>query len=279
MGGAVGSGVRYLNPFGSVTYTVNLNARTSPFLLVGSELTRIEGDNDRVTHTVWGAHAGAGVRQMLSGNLALRLEGRVRFQHYHEVPMPTPTTYSPLVTLGLSYFVGGRMPQAATAPQRTTRVDTVLVTRVDTVRMAGLPQPMRECETGIAPPGIPVDEYGCVAFPDTLLLENVHFAFDESELSATAQGTLDRVAESMLAHPELSFEIAGHADSVGTSAYNELLSMRRAVAVREYLMTRGVPSSHMTAVGYGERFPMAPNATVEGRALNRRVVELRIRRP
>lgn len=119
-GAAWGSGVRYMNPFGAITYTVNLNATTSPFLLVGTELTRIDGDNGRITHTTWGAHAGVGVRHMLSDDLALRLEGRMRFQHYDETPMLTATTYSPLVTLGFSYFVGGRRPQVATAPHGRT---------------------------------------------------------------------------------------------------------------------------------------------------------------
>jgi OOP family OmpA-OmpF porin len=82
----------------------------------------------------------------------------------------------------------------------------------------------------------------------------------------------------MLAHPGY-FEIAGHTDSVGTFAYNYLLSARRARAVREYLVQQGVPGYRMTAVGYGEGLPIAPNATVEGRALNRRGVELRVKKP
>jgi outer membrane protein OmpA-like peptidoglycan-associated protein len=114
---------------------------------------------------------------------------------------------------------------------------------------------------------------------DTLLLERVHFDFDKSDITPTAVPILDRVAESMMAHPEAFFEIAGHTDSVGTFAYNFLLSARRAAAVRDYLIKQGVPAYKMTAVGYGEGFPIAPNATVEGRALNRRGIELRIKRP
>ena len=114
---------------------------------------------------------------------------------------------------------------------------------------------------------------------DTLLLEGVHFAFDNSDLTPTARAILDRVAESMLAHPEVYFEIAGHTDSVGTFAYNYLLSARRARVVRDYLIQPGVPGYRMTAVGYGEWLPIAPNATVVGRALNRRGVEVRAKKP
>jgi OOP family OmpA-OmpF porin len=150
---------------------------------------------------------------------------------------------------------------------------------VDTVWRTPPPPPPRKCEHGVAPAGAPVDQYGCLVLRDTLLLEGVHFDFDKSDLTSTARPILDRVAESMLAYPEAFFEIAGHTDSVGTFAYNFLLSARRAAAVRNYLIGQGVPAYKMTAVGYGEGFPIAPNATVEGRALNRRGIELRVKRP
>lgn len=278
-GAAKGSGVTYLNPTAAITFTGNLNAKTSPFFIVGTELTRISGNNSRVTHSTWGAHAGVGIRSMLSENLALRLEGRMQFAGYREVPMRRNTTYSPVVTLGFSLFTGGREPPMAMMPQQTVRVDTVQVVRVDTVRLAALPLPTRNCAGGVAPPGVPVDANGCMVFSDSLLLEGVHFDFDKSDLTPTAAGILDRVAESMLAHPELYFEIAGHTDSIGTVDYNYLLSVRRAEAVRNYLIAHDVPAAHMTAAGYGEKSPTATNDTVEGRALNRRGVELRVRRP
>ena len=141
-GFGVGSGVKYLSPFGDFTYTANLNATTSPFLLIGTQFTRITG-NDRVTHPTWGARAGLGVRHMLSDNVALRLEGRMAFEHYAETARKT--TFDPILTLGLSYFTAGRhAPQVVIAPpcpqcararvdtivrvQREVRVDTVLVT-------------------------------------------------------------------------------------------------------------------------------------------------------
>ena len=125
-----------------------------------------------------------------------------------------------------------------------------------------------------------MDSYGCIVLTDTLLLEEIHFAFDKSDLSARGDSILDRVAESMIAHPEVVyFEIAGHTDSVGTFAYNFLLSARRAATVRNELILEGVPAWKLSAVGYGEGFPIAPNATVEGRALNRRGTQIRVIRP
>jgi outer membrane protein OmpA-like peptidoglycan-associated protein len=274
--GAKASGVKYLTPFAAATYTFNLNARFSPFFTGGTQFTRITGQTPRVTHPTWGTHLGVGFRNMLSPNFALRVEGRVGIEHYAELPQ-AKTAYNSIATIGFSYFSAGRRepPAAMAAPcpacQQRTRVDTVYVQPP--------PPPPHKCEHGTAPAGAQTDQYGCLVLKDTLLLEGVHFDFDKSVITPTAIPILDRVAESMLAHPEVFFEIAGHTDSVGTFAYNFLLSARRAAAVRDYLIRQGVPAYRMTAVGYGEGFPIAPNATVEGRALNRRGIELRAKKP
>ena len=275
--GAKASGVKYLTPFAAATYTFNLNARFSPFFTGGTQFTRITGQNSRKTHPTWGTHLGVGFRNMLSPNLALRVEGRMGIEHYAALP-GAKTAYNSLATIGFSYFSAGRRAPAPPAPM-AVRVDTVRVVRVDTVRLAALPPRPHVCQHGVAPAGAPLDQYGCLVLRDTLLLEAVHFEFDKSVITPTATPILDRVAESMLAYPEAVFEIAGHTDSVGTFAYNFLLSARRAAAVRDYLIRQGVPASKMTAVGYGEGFPIAPNATVVGRALNRRGIELRVKKP
>ena len=66
-------------------------------------------------------------------------------------------------------------------------------------------------------------------------------------------------------------EIAGHTDSTGNAEYNRQLSMRRANAVKNYLIDKGIDPRIMTTIGYGEDKPIASNATREGRARNRRV--------
>jgi outer membrane protein OmpA-like peptidoglycan-associated protein len=280
--GAKASGVKYLTPFAAATYTANLNARFSPFLTAGTQFTRITGQNGRKTHPTWGTHVGLGFRNMLSPNFALRVEGRMGIEHYAELP-GAKTAYNSIATIGFSYFSAGRRaPEVAVAPpcpmcqQQQTRVDTVRIY----VQPPPPPPPQpHKCLHGVAPAGAPLDQYGCLVLRDTLLLEAVHFDFDKSTITPAAMPILDRVAESMLAYPEAVFEIAGHTDSVGTFAYNFLLSARRAAAVRDYLIRQGVPASKLTAVGYGEGFPIAPNATVKGRALNRRGIELRVKKP
>jgi len=104
-----------------------------------------------------------------------------------------------------------------------------------------------------------------------VVLRGVNFEFDKAVLLAESTLILDRVAASLLAHPEVKVEVAGHTDSDGSDAYNLKLSDRRAKAVRDYLIKKGVPASQLTANGYGESRPTADNKTVEGRAENRRV--------
>jgi len=276
--GAKASGIKYLTPFVAATYTFNLNARFSPFLTLGTQVTRITGENNRKTHPTWGTHLGIGFRNMLSPNFALRVEGRMGIEHYEDLPA-AKTAYNSIATIGFSYFGAGRRRPAGAPPCPACERQRV---RVDTVKIyvAPPPPPPHRCVHGIAPSGVQMDSYGCIVLTDTLLLEEIHFAFDKSDLSARGDSILDRVAESMIAHPEVVyFEIAGHTDSVGTFAYNFLLSARRAATVRNELILEGVPAWKLSAVGYGEGFPIAPNATVEGRALNRRGTQIRVIRP
>ena len=76
--------------------------------------------------------------------------------------------------------------------------------------------------------------------------------------------------------PDMSIEIGGHTDSIGTEEYNLKLSDRRANAVVKFLASKGIDAERITAIGYGEKMPRASNAKeVGGRAVNRRV-EFRI---
>jgi outer membrane protein OmpA-like peptidoglycan-associated protein len=72
-------------------------------------------------------------------------------------------------------------------------------------------------------------------------------------------------------YPKASFTIEGHTDSVGSERSNQILSERRANAVRDYLIANGISDDRLTAVGYGETRPIDSNKTRSGRANNRRV--------
>jgi outer membrane protein OmpA-like peptidoglycan-associated protein len=102
-------------------------------------------------------------------------------------------------------------------------------------------------------------------------LGDVLFEFNRAEIKTTAQGELRKLAEFLKKHPDRQVLIEGHTDDIGSVAYNENLSRRRAEAVANALAGMGVPSPRVTAVGYGKSYPVAANTSDTNRALNRRV--------
>ena len=102
-------------------------------------------------------------------------------------------------------------------------------------------------------------------------LDGTNFDFDKATLRPAALAKLDHAAQLMNDNPDIKVSVEGHTDSVGSDAYNEELSKRRAKAVFDYLVRQGIDSSRLTPAGYGESRPAATNDTKEGRAQNRRV--------
>jgi OOP family OmpA-OmpF porin len=119
-------------------------------------------------------------------------------------------------------------------------------------------------------PGAVVDLDGCEV-EAVIELEGVHFDFDKATLKPEAKAILNEAAALLKKHERVVVEVAGHTDSKGSEVYNQGLSERRANAVRDYLTSKGVKASRLTAKGYGESRPVASNDTDAGRAENRRV--------
>jgi outer membrane protein OmpA-like peptidoglycan-associated protein len=104
-----------------------------------------------------------------------------------------------------------------------------------------------------------------------LTLGDVLFDTGRSELKPGAGRTLDQLAQFLTEHPDRRVQIDGFTDSVGSDAYNEELSQRRADAVKAALMTRGIDPGRIGTEGYGKAYPVASNTDSGGRQLNRRV--------
>jgi outer membrane protein OmpA-like peptidoglycan-associated protein len=100
---------------------------------------------------------------------------------------------------------------------------------------------------------------------------NVTFDFDSDVVRPALYPEIDRIADAMIRYPQTVSRIEGHTDSIGSESYNMDLSVRRAVAVKNLLIERGVEPSRLEAVGYGETMPIASNDTEAGRLQNRRV--------
>ena len=103
-----------------------------------------------------------------------------------------------------------------------------------------------------------------------IVLRNVFFETASDELLDLSTEELDRLVSLLEGQPEVSVEIAGHTDDVGSDRDNQLLSERRAASVKRYLESQGIAAERIRAVGYGESKPVESNATAEGRARNRR---------
>lgn len=99
----------------------------------------------------------------------------------------------------------------------------------------------------------------------------VLFATGQATILPGAQAQLNQVADALKTQAEHHFTVEGHTDNQGTDAINNDLSNRRANAVRDYLIVRGVSADAITAQGFGSTRPIADNRTAEGRAMNRRV--------
>lgn len=111
----------------------------------------------------------------------------------------------------------------------------------------------------------------------TLVLEGVNFDFDKAVIRPQDYAKLDQDVDTLKAWGDVDVEVAGHTCSIGTEEYNLGLSQRRAEAVRNYLVSKGVSADRLTVRGYGESRPAVSNATREGRVQNRRVELVRQR--
>lgn len=101
---------------------------------------------------------------------------------------------------------------------------------------------------------------------------DVKFDFDKDRVKEESYGDIKNLADFMNQYPQTTTTVEGHTDSIGSDAYNQGLSERRANAVRNVLVNQyGVDGSRVNAVGYGKTRPVADNATDAGRAINRRV--------
>jgi len=100
---------------------------------------------------------------------------------------------------------------------------------------------------------------------------DTYFDFDKSNLKADGKKALDGLVAEMKIDQVEQIIVVGHTDSIGTDAYNQKLSDRRAKTVADYLVSKGVPATKIKASGKGESQPIADNKTKAGRAKNRRV--------
>lgn len=211
------------------------------------------GLSGRLNHTGPGFSVGGGIDFNLTPQVALGLFGRWNRAYMSPHPTSLPQNVAAdqgpadarwaTFGIGLKYAFNG--PAEAPPPAR----------------------PLAPVAQAPALPPQPVKK--------KIVLRSVHFDFDKSTIRPDAVAVLDEAAETLKAEGGIAVIVEGHTDRVGTDAYNQILSHRRADAVRQYLVKHGIPANRITTEGFGESRPVASNDTVDGRAQNRRV-ELRV---
>ncbi|WP_242393850.1 OmpA family protein [Anaeromyxobacter oryzisoli] len=142
----------------------------------------------------------------------------------------------------------------------------------------GIPDRLDKCpdQAGPAPDGCP-KKYSLVVVKKEKIeiKQQIHFAYAKARVLPDSFPLLNQVAQVMKDLPDMRVSIEGHTDAIGPEASNMRLSQRRADAVRDYLVSRGISADRLETVGFGPTQPIASNKTEKGRAKNRRT-EFRI---
>jgi outer membrane protein OmpA-like peptidoglycan-associated protein len=145
---------------------------------------------------------------------------------------------------------------------------------VDTDR-DGVPDDQDKCP-GTAK-GTKVDKDGCPVIAETTIKQvkeiasHIYFETNSDKLKEESKKDLDLLVQILNLNKQIKIDVQGHTDNVGDAAYNMELSQKRANAVRQYLINKGIAPDRVSAKGYGETKPVASNDTPEGKAKNRRV--------
>lgn len=169
-----------------------------------------------------------------------------------------------VILLGLAFLVagcGGNDAEVVDDPTTTTPEPTETVPE---------PPAAEEAEpTEVVPSGPTAEDYARMA-PQEYGIEDVFFAFDEYDLSSEAMRLLEENARIMKEHPALTYVVEGHCDERGTVEYNMALGEKRALAVRDYLVSLGVPARNLRTTSYGKSKPFVMGHNEEAWAKNRR---------
>ena len=274
-------------PFGKVEpviqtltgqYHFNPAGRARPYVGAGLGYAQFNGETPAGLSLgrSWGATAVAGidfgVTKRFFVNASARYVDMSSKVRLNGANVGTVNLDPMIYSVNLGYRFGSAAPVAVAAGSAIAAIAPVVVAKPPVVEAPkdsdgdGVIDPKDMCPD--TPRGTRVGPQGC---PCDLTLK-LNFAFDSATLTVDDKAQLDRAAAELKRLDWTSGVIEGHTDSIGPDAYNQKLSERRALAVRDYLAAQGIAEARMVPTGFGEVQPVADNKTAEGRAENRRVV-------
>ena len=199
-----------------------------------------------------------GLRYVINDRLSARFEGTGTYvlpadANTKPVARAAALNLGAQAGLSLSFFTRDPKPRIVTVTDtlRIATRDTIYVNRIDTLRLVG-------------------------PSPRPIVIGAINFAFNKSDISNEAKTVLDLIAGSLVdpTNSSRTITVTGNTDAIGSERYNETLGQARADQAKAYLVSKGVAESRVVARTQGEKDPVAPNTTDNGRATNRRVLIL-----
>jgi type IX secretion system PorP/SprF family membrane protein len=202
----------------------------------------------------------------LIGRVGINIQKLFFIGYAYEVPMSNIASYSAgshEVILGLRLCKKAKnkpldevkkpiKDTLQTIAKKEIRIDTVLITKVDTIYIEKASASKKIDKTA-------------------LINKNILFEFDKAIVQKEAIGELESLINIMMDRPEIKIELQGHTDAVGPESYNTYLSQNRVNSVRDFLIANGIDSSRIKCLYHGELKPKAANNDANGRKQNRRV--------
>ncbi|MDD4328472.1 MAG: OmpA family protein [Aliarcobacter sp.] len=254
-GGNKDSGITRI--FTNLVKEYDLTSDVSLYTLVGAGVEIFDNEANGNEDGLFGEY-GVGIKYKIADQFALKFDVRHLIEADHG-------------DNNLLYNLGFAVPFGAVAKAAPVVAVAPVVAKVAPVEAPkdsdgdGVIDSLDECPNTMAKSK--VDSVGCM----TLVNLNINFDTNKSNIKDSYNTRIVEFANMLKANPKLKATIGAHTDSVGSDAYNQKLSERRAASTVEALKALKVDASKIKAVGYGETKPVASNDTVEGRAENRRV--------
>ncbi len=262
--GKSGSGDYYLHKLGGdFTYSLGDRQHITPFVLLGGggEFEDVHPRN----HGGGNAYLDAGVGVTSGTFWHNRIRLRAELRASHDMVSGGYTDYRAGLGIEIPFYELKPFNQVVEEEQ---------------AKVVEIPEGLRDDDgDGVinerdkcpnTPPNTRVDGDGC-PIPKVVRLDGVTFEFNKTRLRPDAQTILGWVVGIMQKYPDMQVELAGYTDSVGSAAYNLRLSQKRAEAVKNFLIGKGIAGGRIQAKGYGKEHPVASNGDESGREYNRRV--------
>lgn len=238
----------------------------SPFILAGIGIAQNDANGnlaDGGSKTSWMVNVGAGVQYAFSDKIGLQADIRRVISEVKGIESSVGNTY-----VNLALIINFDASKAAVASEKTIQAPVEVAKPVA--------PPVEEVEEPVTPPKAlapevaePVLTEACQPKLEIVSVSaKALFGFDKSTITAKGRHILDSAAEKLKAHTDVDLVmVTGHADKIGTKEYNLKLSERRALAVKAYLVSRGVVESRLTTAGRGESEPVVACGGLVGKKL------------